>query len=166
MEGPEPKEHPAQVLAAYLLLTLRHEVLGQRVLAEEARKAADTFQQGFRAPFIARLRTLMDEVPDLNSTAEPVDLARRIRRLIEDEADQRSENEPGWTSGAEDEDTTTQEPDADSDLGNTESSREESPGPRRNPISCACSRRQPCVRSSRRDTGSMPNSRWFHELPG
>lgn len=101
----------------------------------------------------------MDEAPDLNSTGEPVDLARRIRRLIEDEADQRSENGPGWTGGAEDEDTTTQEPDADSDLGNTESSREESPGLRMNPISCACSRRHPCVRSCRRDAGSMPNSR-------
>jgi hypothetical protein len=128
MSAPVPNDHPAQVLAAYLLLTLRHEVLVQRVLTEEAQKATDTLRQVFPPPFVARLRALMDEVPGLNSTAETVDLARRIRRLIEDEADQRSENGPGGTSGAEDKDTTTQESDADSDQGNTESSREESTG--------------------------------------
>jgi len=86
MAAPAPTDHPAQVLAAYLLLALRHEVLGQTVLAEEARKAAETLGQVFPAPFIARLRTLMDEVPGLTSTAEAVDLARRIRRLVEEEA--------------------------------------------------------------------------------
>ena len=86
LAAPAPSDHPAQVLAAYLLLALRHEVLGQDVLAAEARKAADALGQVFPAPFIARLRSLMDEVPGLTSTAEAVDLARRIRRLIEEEA--------------------------------------------------------------------------------
>ena len=58
LAAPAPTDHPAQVLAAYLLLALRHEVLGQTVLAEEARKAADTLAQVFPAPFIARLRTM------------------------------------------------------------------------------------------------------------
>jgi cobalamin biosynthesis protein CobT len=92
MAAPETTDHPAQVLAGYLLLALRHEVLGQTVLAAEARKAADTLGQVFPAPFVVRLRTLMDEVPGLTSTAEAVDLARRIRRLIADEADQPSAN--------------------------------------------------------------------------
>jgi hypothetical protein len=35
MSAPEPGDHPAQVLAAYLLLTLRHEVLNQTVFAGE-----------------------------------------------------------------------------------------------------------------------------------
>ena len=87
LAAPAPTDHPAQVLAAYLLLALRHEVLGQDVLAAEARKAADTLGQVFPAAFIARLRSLMDEVPGLTSTAEAVDLARRIRRLIEEEAE-------------------------------------------------------------------------------
>jgi cobaltochelatase CobT len=86
LSAPEPTDHPAQVLAAYLLLALRHEVLGQDVLAAEARKAADALAQVFPAAFIARLRSLMGEVPGLNSTAEAIDLARRIRRLIEEEA--------------------------------------------------------------------------------
>ena len=86
LAAPAPTDHPAQVLAAYLLLALRHEVLGQDVLAAEARKAADALAQVFPAAFIARLRSLMGEVPGLNSTAEAVDLARRIRRLVEEEA--------------------------------------------------------------------------------
>ena len=87
MAAPAPTDHPAQVLAAYLLLALRHEVLGQTVLAEEARKAANALAQVFPAPFIARLRTLMGEVPGLTSTAEAVDLARRIRGLVQEEAE-------------------------------------------------------------------------------
>ena len=61
--APEPTDHPTRVLAGYLLLALRHEVLRQTVLAEEASKATDTLRQVFPAPFIARLRTLMGEVP-------------------------------------------------------------------------------------------------------
>jgi cobalamin biosynthesis protein CobT len=86
LAAPEPSEHPAQVLAAYLLLALRHEVLGQDVLAAEARKSARVLGQVFPAPFIGRLRSLMGEVPGLSSTAEAIDLARRIRRLVEEEA--------------------------------------------------------------------------------
>jgi cobaltochelatase CobT len=105
LAAPAPTDHPAQVLAAYLLLALRHEVLGQTVLAEEARKAADTLTQVFPAPFIARLHTMMGEVPGLTSTAEAVHLARRIRHLVEDEADQEPENASGPTNGPEDDDT-------------------------------------------------------------
>ncbi|MGB0713213.1 MAG: VWA domain-containing protein [Gammaproteobacteria bacterium] len=104
MSAPQPSDQPAQVLAAYLLLALRHEVLNQRVMAEEAGKAADTLQQVFPSLFLARLRTLMDEVPGLTSTAEAVDLARRIRRLVEDEADPPSGNRSGETGDPNDED--------------------------------------------------------------
>lgn len=110
MSAPQPTDHPAQVLAAYLLLTLRHEVLNQRVLAEEAGKAAAILRQVFPAPFLARLRSLMDEVPGLTSTAETVDLARRIRRLIEDQADPLSGNgsgDPGDTNGEDETDQTS-----------------------------------------------------------
>jgi cobaltochelatase CobT len=86
LAAPEPSNHPAQVLAAYLLLALRHEVLGQDVLAAEARESARVLGQVFPAPFIGRLRSLMGEVPGLSSTAEAIDLARRIRRLVEEEA--------------------------------------------------------------------------------
>ena len=108
LSAPEPSDHPAQVLAAYLLLALRHEVLGQDVLELEARKAAETLRQVFPAAFIARLRTLMDEVPGLTSTAESVDLARRIRRLIEEEAKHPPKDGSGRTDGSDEEDSTDQ----------------------------------------------------------
>ena len=120
MSAPEPSDHPAQVLAAYLLLTLRHEVLGQDVLAAEANKAAETLRRVFPSAFIARLRTLMDEVPGLTSTAEAVDLARRIRRLIEDEAEA---SPPARPQGDESDDTPESNPDApgaDADRGQGE----------------------------------------------
>jgi cobalamin biosynthesis protein CobT len=112
MAAPAPSDHPAQVLAAYLLLALRHEVLGQDVLAQEARKAAETLGQVFPAPFIARLRSLMDEVPGLTSTAEAVDLARRIRGLVEEEAEDSSPPE-GQPQGDESGDTSEEESDGD-----------------------------------------------------
>jgi cobalamin biosynthesis protein CobT len=128
MSAPESTDHPAQVLAAYLLLTLRHEVLNQTVLAAEAGKAADTVRQVFPSPFIARLRTLMDEVPGLTSTAETVDLARRIRRLIEEEADPPSANESGETADPNDEDETDQASGAAGSLDDVESPANEKGG--------------------------------------
>ena len=48
MSAPVPNDHPAQVLAAYLLLTLRHEVLGQRVLDNGgATRRLQILQAGF-----------------------------------------------------------------------------------------------------------------------
>ena len=125
MSAPEPGDHPAQVLAGDLLLVLRHEVLGQDVLAAETRKAAAALHQVFPVPFVARLRTLMDEVPGLTSTAEAVDLSRRIRRLIEDEADQPSANGSGETGDPDNEEQTDQSSGDASGQDDTESSQEE-----------------------------------------
>jgi cobaltochelatase CobT len=128
MSAPQPSDHPAQVLAAYLLLSLRHEVLNQTLLAAEAQKATATLRQLFPAPFIRRLRTLMDEVPGLTSTAESVDLARRIRRLIEDEAGPPSGNGSEGTDDPNDEDETDQTSGAAGGQGGTESSQEQTAG--------------------------------------
>ena len=46
----------------------------------------------------------MDEVPGLTSTVESVDLARRIRRLIEEEAKDPPENGSGRTDGSDEQD--------------------------------------------------------------
>ncbi len=117
LAAPAPTDHPAQVLAAYLLLALRHEVLGQDVFAAEARKAADVLGQVFPAPFIARLRSLMGEVPGLTSTAEAVDLARRIRGLIEEEA---SATPPPAVHPQRDESSSTSEGESDGDAPDRE----------------------------------------------
>ncbi|MBK1699948.1 VWA domain-containing protein [Thiococcus pfennigii] len=108
LSAPQPGDHPAQVLTGYLLLALRHAVLNQTVLATEARQAAATLRQVFPAAFIEQLHALMDEVPGLTSTAETVDLARRIRRLIEDEAHRPSEHGSGRSDQVDKESTTGQ----------------------------------------------------------
>jgi cobaltochelatase CobT len=87
MAAPEPQDHPAAILAGYLLLALRLQVLGQQILATEAQKAEAALRAVFPAVFIQRLQSLMAEVPGLSSTAEAVALARRIGQLIEEAAD-------------------------------------------------------------------------------
>ena len=124
LSAPEPSDHPAQVLAAYLLLALRHEVLGQDVLELEARKAAETLRQVFPAAFIARLRTLMDEVPGLTSTADTVDLARRIRRLIEEEAKHPPKDGAGRTDGSDEQNPAGEDSGTDGEPGDGASSEE------------------------------------------
>jgi len=125
MSAPNTSDHPAQVLASYLLLALRHEVLGQSVLATETQKAAAILQQVFPAPFVAQLRSLMNEVPGLTSTAEAVDLARRIRRLIEDEAKRSPGNGSGGAGGPDNEEQTDQSSGDASGHDNTDSSQQE-----------------------------------------
>jgi cobaltochelatase CobT len=129
LSAPEPSDHPAQVLAAYLLLALRHEVLGQDVLEVEARQADATLRQVFPAAFVARLRTLVDEVPGLTSTADTVDLARRIRRLIEEESKHPPENGSGQTDGSDEQNPTGKSSGADSKQGDGASSEKGSAGP-------------------------------------
>jgi cobaltochelatase CobT len=128
LSAPESTDHPAQVLAAYLLLALRQEVLGQDVLEVEAHTAAETLRQVFPAAFIARLRTLMDEVPGLANTEESVDLARRIRRLIEEEVNHPPQDVAGRNDGSDTEDSTSQGSGADSDQGDGASSEEGTTG--------------------------------------
>jgi len=82
LAAPAATDHPARVLTGYLLLTLRHRVLGQTVLAAEADKAAASLAQVFDASFVAQLETLLTDVPTLPDTAAVVALARRVRRLF------------------------------------------------------------------------------------
>jgi nitric oxide reductase activation protein len=84
LAAPAADSHPARVLTGYLLLTLRHRVLGQTVLAAEAHKAAASLGQVFDAPLVQQLETLLTEVPALPDTAAVVALARRVRRLLAD----------------------------------------------------------------------------------
>jgi hypothetical protein len=84
LAAPAADNHPARVLTGYLLLTLRHRMLGQTVLATEAQKAAASLSQAFDAPFVQRLETLLADVPALPDTAAVVALARRVRRLLAD----------------------------------------------------------------------------------
>ena len=158
LSAPAPTDHPAQVLAAYLLLALRREVLGQDVLELEARKAAGTLRQVFPAAFVARLRALMDEVPGLTSTVESVDLARRIRHLIEEEARDPPRNGAGETGGADEQDPTGEGP-AASDESDGPSAQDGSAGqPVRGVQDPGANGGDPQASASRPDTGAGTDS--------
>jgi len=100
LNAPTADAHPARVLTSYLLLHLRHRVLGYEVLAGEAKQAEAVLRWVFPARTAHRLQGLLTSVGDLPDTAAAVDLARRIRALLEEE---RQAAENPQQSGAPDE---------------------------------------------------------------
>ena len=84
--APSVDAHPARVLSSYLLLALRHQVLGYAALSAEAAKAEAVLRAVFPARTVRRLQGLMAEAHRLASTGAAVELARRMRALLEDEA--------------------------------------------------------------------------------
>ena len=96
--APSVDAHPARVLSSYLLLALRHQVLGYAALSAEAAKAEAVLRAVFPARTVRRLQGLMAEAHRLASTAEAVALARRMRALLEDEA-QSPAAEPNPSAG-------------------------------------------------------------------
>jgi cobalamin biosynthesis protein CobT len=85
LNAPPVDAHPARVLTSYLLLHLRHRVLGHRVLADEAKQSETVLRAVFPARTVHRLQGLLSEVAGLSDTADAMDLARRIRALLEAE---------------------------------------------------------------------------------
>lgn len=78
-------DHPGRVLSSYVLLALRHQVLGYEGLASAARQAETALRSVFPARTVHRLQGLLVDARRLVSTAEAVELARRIRCLLEAE---------------------------------------------------------------------------------
>jgi len=78
-------DHPGRVLSSYVLLALRHQVLGYEGLASAARLAETALRSVFPARTVHRLQGLLVDARRLVSTAEAVELARRIRCLLEAE---------------------------------------------------------------------------------
>ncbi|MFE8032999.1 VWA domain-containing protein [Thiohalocapsa marina] len=85
LSAPDANAHPGTVLSSYLLLGLRHRVLGYRALAAEAQRAETVLRAVFPAPTVHRLQGLLAEVGRLDSTQAAVALTRRIRALLEAE---------------------------------------------------------------------------------
>jgi hypothetical protein len=94
MHAPPVDAHPARVLTSYLLLYLRHSVLGYTALAGEATQAEAMLRAVFPAQTVHRLQGLLTEVGGLSATADAVDLARRIRALLEDEQQMAEQSQP------------------------------------------------------------------------
>ena len=107
MHAPPVDAHPARVLTSYLLLHLRHSVLGYTALAGEATKAEAVLRSVFPAQTEHRLQGLLTEVGGLTDTAAAVDLARRIRALLETERQAAAEHaQPGSDANDPDVDDT------------------------------------------------------------
>ena len=94
MNAPAADAHPAQVLTSYLLLHLRDSVLGYDGLAAEAKQAEAVLRSVFPARTVHRLQGLLAEVDGLASTTDAVDLARRIRALLEAERQAAEQPQP------------------------------------------------------------------------
>jgi cobalamin biosynthesis protein CobT len=113
MNAPPPDAHPARVLTSYLLLNLRHRVLGYDALAGEAKQAEAVLRSVFPSRTVHRLQGLLTEVDGLTDTAAVVDLARRIRALLEEERQAAEQPEP--CSGPDESDSPGAGNSADSD---------------------------------------------------
>ncbi|MBK1720112.1 VWA domain-containing protein [Thiocystis violacea] len=85
LQAPESGHHPARILTAFLLLSLRAKILGQTALADPAAHAEQVLRQTFPASLVHRLMGLMSDVRGLSSTAEAADLSARILHLLEEE---------------------------------------------------------------------------------
>ncbi|WPL17514.1 Nitric oxide reductase activation protein [Thiorhodovibrio winogradskyi] len=85
LSPPKPDAHPAQVLTSYLLLHLRHRLLATESLAASAREAERVLREVFPLRTVHRLQGLLTEVGQLANTGDTVDLAKRIRALLEAE---------------------------------------------------------------------------------
>jgi hypothetical protein len=94
LAAPADDAHPAVVLQGYLLLKLRHELLGQAVLAAEAGRAESLLGRLLPRTVGERLNGLLAEVPALESTRDTVELARRIVGMLEEERERRAKAPP------------------------------------------------------------------------
>jgi hypothetical protein len=91
LAAPAEDAHPAVVLQGYLLLKLRHELLGQAVLAAEAGRAESLLGRLLPLAVVERLNGLLAEVPALESTRDTVELARRIVAMLAEERERCAE---------------------------------------------------------------------------
>jgi len=83
---------PPALLHDYLLLRLRSEVLGQKVLAGEAERAELALRETFPPGLVTRLHGLMSEVPELQSTREALALTDRILRMVKEELEKQDQD--------------------------------------------------------------------------
>lgn len=103
--APTSEDHPAAVLQAFLLFTLRSRELGQTALRDLACGVEQLLDQRFPPGAVTRLHGLLSEVPHLGETRDCLRLTDRILRMIQDEMDQAQQSgdrdfSPSTTDGA------------------------------------------------------------------
>jgi hypothetical protein len=82
MQAPRVNQPPAQLLSHAVLMLARYHYREQALLAPQAQQAEQSLREVFGTAFVARLQALLAEIPFLASTAEAMDLARRIMALL------------------------------------------------------------------------------------
>ncbi|MGI9274317.1 MAG: hypothetical protein ACR2PT_05605 [Endozoicomonas sp.] len=108
--APAKSDSPVKVLHDALLAILRFEILGQKVLEQEAAKAHEVMKASFAEQTLDSLRGLLAQVSDLNSTKAARDLADQVITLFQslshDDSDDKGSGEtateePENSSGAQ-----------------------------------------------------------------
>ena len=89
--APKKSDPPVKVLNDSLLAVLRSDVLGQKVLEQEAIKAREVMIACFPKQLLDSLNGLLKQVPDLSSTREALNLADQIITLFQNLSNDNSE---------------------------------------------------------------------------
>ena len=94
-EAPTEETPPAGVLQAYLLYSLRCDVLGQEQLADLADKSEALLHKTFPAGACTRLIALLQVVPQLGSTRDALTLTDDILRMLKEEQEKEQQKQQG-----------------------------------------------------------------------
>ena len=104
---------PPEILGNGLLHLTRHRYRQQTALLNHAKQADQVMRKVLGARFVHRLHGLLTEIPTLKSTAEVMDLSRRILDLMEEESQDSSsaEEDDSQSQGSRRNEPSTANPD-------------------------------------------------------
>ena len=92
--APKEGDHPARVLTGYLLTYLRGNVLGQEAATSLVDAAEVAMEATFPQGVVTKLAAQLPRVVNLRSTAETLQMADDIVRLLEEEAEAEKDEQP------------------------------------------------------------------------
>jgi len=121
----EDKNRSAVIMAQFVLLRLRHDVLGQTALLPLADKAEVLLEETFPAGAVTRLFGLLDEVPGHQSTRDAILLTDRILRMVQEEKEKEEEKARQQQKQQKSDD---QDSSSDQDQNQTQSSQQGNAG--------------------------------------
>ena len=99
--APKKSDPPVKVLNDSLLAILRSEVLGQKALEQEAIKAREVMKACFPKQTMDSLNGLLDQVPDLQSTKDALNLADQIIALFQNLSNENPESKDSGEEGSD-----------------------------------------------------------------
>ena len=99
--SPKKSDTPVKVLNDSLLAILRFGVLGQKALEQEAIKAREVMNACFPRQTMDSLNGFLDQVPDLQSTKEAMNLADQIITLFQKLSNENAESKGSGEDGTD-----------------------------------------------------------------